>query len=219
MHATGIGGGGFMLVRDSNGSYEFIDFRETAPAASYETMYDNNLNASKYGGLASGVPGELRGLEYLHTKYGSLPWKDLLEPAIGIANYGFTVGRDLNYSMDGIQNDALFLSPPWAPDFAPTGKRVRPGQPLSRKRYADVLLAVSDNGVDAFYTGPIARATIAALRAANGTMTMEDLSSYQVVVRTPKSMDYRGYRLISGGAPSGGIVALSILKMLVTQNK
>jgi gamma-glutamyltranspeptidase/glutathione hydrolase len=70
MYHSGIGGGGFMLVRDANGVYESIDFRETAPAAAYEDMYKNFAIGSILGGLASGVPGEIRGLEYLHNKYG-----------------------------------------------------------------------------------------------------------------------------------------------------
>jgi gamma-glutamyltranspeptidase / glutathione hydrolase len=70
MYHSGIGGGGFMLVRDANGVYESIDFRETAPAAAYKDMYKNFAIGSILGGLASGVPGEIRGLEYLHNKYG-----------------------------------------------------------------------------------------------------------------------------------------------------
>jgi gamma-glutamyltranspeptidase / glutathione hydrolase len=70
MYHSGIGGGGFMLVRDANGQYESIDFRETAPAAAYEDMYKDFTIGSILGGLASGIPGEIRGLEYLHHKYG-----------------------------------------------------------------------------------------------------------------------------------------------------
>ena len=70
MYHSGIGGGGFMLVRGPDGSYESVDYRETAPAAAYEDMYDGNVYGSIIGGLAVGVPGELRGLEYLHNKYG-----------------------------------------------------------------------------------------------------------------------------------------------------
>lgn len=84
MYHSGLGGGGFALVRSEHGDYEFIDFRETAPAAAFETMYSpplSNSNLSLYGGLASGVPGELRGLEHLHKKYGCLSWKVLIEPA------------------------------------------------------------------------------------------------------------------------------------------
>jgi hypothetical protein len=70
MYHSGIGGGGFMLVRDKGGQYEAIDFRESAPAAAYEDMYQGNVNGSIYGGLSVGVPGEVRGFEYAHKKYG-----------------------------------------------------------------------------------------------------------------------------------------------------
>ncbi len=70
MYHSGIGGGGFMLIRDAEGNYESVDYRETAPAAAYEDMYRGNILGSVHGGLSVGVPGELRGLEYLHKKYG-----------------------------------------------------------------------------------------------------------------------------------------------------
>ncbi len=70
MYHSGIGGGGYMLVRDSSGRYETVDYRETAPAAASEDMYQGNILGSVYGGLAAGVPGELRALEYLHKKHG-----------------------------------------------------------------------------------------------------------------------------------------------------
>lgn len=73
MYHSGLGGGGFMLVRDQDGNYESIDFRETAPAAAFQDMYKDNVNASILGGLAVGIPGELRGLEYLHKKHGVSP--------------------------------------------------------------------------------------------------------------------------------------------------
>lgn len=70
MYHSGIGGGGFMLIRGPDGSYEGVDYRETAPAAAYENMYDGNVYGSVIGGLAVAVPSELRGLEYLHSKHG-----------------------------------------------------------------------------------------------------------------------------------------------------
>lgn len=89
MYHSGIGGGGFMLVRDSNGQYEAIDFRETAPAAAYQDMYENYTIGSIKTGLASGVPGEIAGLEYLHNKYGLLPWEIVVHPAVHVARNGF----------------------------------------------------------------------------------------------------------------------------------
>ncbi|KAG9499122.1 hypothetical protein J7337_009935 [Fusarium musae] len=70
MYHSGIGGGGFMIVRDKKGNYEAIDFRESAPTAAFEGMYQGNVNGSIYGGLSVGVPGEVRGFEYVHKKYG-----------------------------------------------------------------------------------------------------------------------------------------------------
>ncbi|RAL63550.1 hypothetical protein DID88_003594 [Monilinia fructigena] len=128
MYHSGIGGGGFATVRSANGSYEFIDFRETAPAAAFETMFSpplSNSNASLYGGLASGVPGELRGLEYIHKKYGSLPWKQLVLPSVHVARYGFNVTYDLFKYMESATTSYDFLTydETWAIDFAPNGTR------------------------------------------------------------------------------------------------
>lgn len=214
MQHSGIGGGGFMLVRSSNGSYEFIDFRETAPAAAFQDMYVNNTDASLYGGLASGVPGELRGLEHLHTKYGKLPWEHVMKPAIKVARYGFRVNEDQVRYMNSVSGSFFTDDPSWAIDFAPHGTRVQLNDTMTRKRYADTLEVISKEGADAFYTGAIANATIAALKNSNGTMTMEDLANYTVALREPSAIDYRGYKLTSCGAPAGGSVALSALNIV-----
>ncbi|GAQ05721.1 gamma-glutamyltranspeptidase 1 [Aspergillus lentulus] len=219
MYHSGIGGGGFMLVRAPNGSFEFIDFRETAPAAAFEEMFNNSTHASTIGGLASGVPGELRGLEHLHKLYGSLPWSVLVQPAIRTAREGFPVGRDLVKYMKsavGDGKDFLVENPTWALDFAPNGTRVGLGDIMTRRRYADTLETIANKGPDAFYSGPIAETMINALQAANGTMTMEDLRNYTVAIRNVSQIDYRGYQITSTSAPSSGTVAMSILKILST---
>ncbi|KAJ9252946.1 hypothetical protein DTO207G8_4466 [Paecilomyces variotii] len=217
MYHSGIGGGGFMLVRSSDNEYEFIDFRETAPAAAFQDMYNNNTNLSVYGGLASGVPGEVRGLETLHRKYGALPWSTVMQPAIRTAREGFTVGEDLVRYMNaavGDGEDFLSKNPTWAIDFAPNGTRVGLGDTVTRKRYADALERIAKQGPDAFYTGYIAETMIDALQAANGTMTLEDLKNYTVAFRNISQIDYRGYQITSGTAPSSGVIALSALKIL-----
>ncbi|KKK15284.1 hypothetical protein AOCH_004258 [Aspergillus ochraceoroseus] len=219
MYHSGIGGGGFMLIRSPEGVFEFVDFREPAPAAAFEEMFNNNTNAAVYGGLASGVPGELRGLEYLHAKYGSLPWSVVVQPAIQTARYGFPVGADLVHYMDsavGSGEDFLVEDPSWAIDFAPHGTRVKQGDIMTRKRYANTLEAIANNGADAFYEGHIAETMIQALRAANGTMTLEDLRNYTVAIREVAQIDYRGFQVASSTAPSSGVIALNILKVLDT---
>ena len=216
---SGIGGGGFMLVRASNGSYEFIDFRETMPAAGFQDMYNNNTNASLYGGMASGVPGELRGLEHLHNNYGKLPWATVMKPAISVAENGFPVNKDtVRYMASGTEGFANFLveDPNWAIDFAPNGTLVGLGDTLSRKRYAATLQTIATHGADAFYTGPIANATIEALQAASpqGIMTLKDLANYSVAIQTPLQITYRDFKITSTSAPSSGEVLLSVMKTI-----
>ena len=206
-----------MIVRSSNGSYEFIDFREKAPAAAFTDMYNNNTALSLYGGLASGVPGELRGLEYLHKHYGKLSWAQVMAPAINVARNGFTVTQDLvNYEKAAIGTGPNFLveNPDFAIDFAPNGTLLGLNETITRRRYADTLETISKRGPDAFYTGPIANATIQALKAANGTMTLEDLKNYSVAIRKPAQITYRDYKLTACSAPSSGTVALAAMKII-----
>lgn len=236
MYHSGIGGGGFMLVRAPNGTYEFIDFRETAPAAAFQDMYNNDTDLSIFGGLArfghpptscphdlltfiSGVPGEVRGLQNLHEKYGSLPWKDVMQGAIHTARYGWNVTQDLVRYMRSANASAqvpnfLCVEPSWALDFCPNGTLLGLGDVISRKRYANTLETIANHGPDAFYSGAIAETTIAALQAANGTMTVEDLANYTVAVRRVNNITYRDYVLYSTSAPSSGGIALATLNTL-----
>lgn len=110
----------------------------------------------------------------------------------------------------------LVKNPSWALDFAPNGTRLGLGDIITRKRYADTLEAIADQGPDAFYTGPIAKTMINAIQAANGTMTLDDLRSYSVAIRNVSQIDYRGFKVTSTTAPSSGIVAMSALKTLNT---
>ncbi|KAH8836589.1 hypothetical protein MCOR02_005067 [Pyricularia oryzae] len=219
MYHSGIGGGGFLLVRSPKGKYEFVDFRETAPAASSENMYKDKGTGSTRGGLASGIPGELRGLEYLHKHYGKLPWRDLLAPSIKLARDGFVVNADLvrymDMAVDKPGDGGFFVSDPsWAVDFAPNGRRVRLGETMTRKRYAKTLQRIADEGPGVFYRGDMAQATIKALQATGGIMTLQDLAGYQIKLRRPAGINYRGYKLTATSAPSGGGVALAILNVL-----
>jgi gamma-glutamyltranspeptidase/glutathione hydrolase len=220
MYHSGVGGGRFMLVRSSNGSYEFIDFREMAPAAAFETMYSpplSNSNLSLFGGLASGVPGELRGLEHLHKNYGTLPWKKLMQPAIKLARYGFNVTADLVRYMASTtagSYDFLTYDETWALDFAPNGTRLDLGDIMTRKRYANTLESIAEYGPDAFYKGAIANATITALQKSNGTMSLSDLANYTVEIRQPSNITYRGYKIYSGSSPSSGAVVCSVMKIV-----
>lgn len=217
MYHSGPGGGGFMLVRDSDGNYEDIDFRETAPAAAFTDMYKDNVNGSIYTGLASGVPGEMRALGYVHEKYGLLPWNMVVMPAVRLARDGFIVNEDLVRYMDSaISGVGNFLvdDPAWAVDFAPNGKLVEVNDTITRKRYADTLETVAQYGPSAFYEGPIAEATIRAIQAANGTMTLDDLKDYSLVIREPIATQYGDFKLYTNSLPSSGPVALSVMNIM-----
>lgn len=220
MYHSGVGGGGFMTVRSPNGSYEVIDFREKAPAAAFALMYSAPYGTSAEsltGGLASGVPGELRGLEYLHNQYGSKPWKELIKPAIKLARYGTPVTPDLvRYMASAIAGSYNFLvyDETWAIDFAPNGTLLGLGDTITRKRYANTLESIAEYGPDAFYKGAIANATITALQKQNGTMTLSDLANYTVEIRPVSNITYRGFRIFSGSAPSSGAVVASVMKIV-----
>ncbi|KIL93080.1 gamma-glutamyltransferase [Fusarium avenaceum] len=224
MYHSGIGGGGFMLIHKGDGKnktapYEFVDFRETAPAAATENMFKNNVNESISGGKASGVPGELRGLEHLHKTYGHLPWSQLVQPAIKVARYGFPVNNDtlkfMKMTYKKAENESFLLNDPaWAIDFAPSGRLVKFGEKLTRKRFADTLETIASEGPSAFYEGPIADATIRTLKQERGIMTSEDLKNYTVAIREPAQINYRGGKITSGSAPSSGAVALAALNIL-----
>ena len=141
-----------------------------------------------------------------------MSWAQVIAPAVRVARYGFKVTEDLVKYMDmASPNSFLTVDPACAIDFAPRGHRVKLGETITRKRYADTLETIALQGAGAFYTGPIANATIAAIRAANGTMTLKDLRNYTVAIREPAHINYRGYKLTSTNAPSSGVVALSAL--------
>ncbi|KAL9005311.1 MAG: hypothetical protein Q9188_001902 [Gyalolechia gomerana] len=227
MYHSGIGGGGLALVRSPNGTFESIDFRETAPAAADVDMFTDNVEASIHGGLASGVPGQLRGLEYIHKQYGKLPWANLVRPSVDLARTGFRVSEDLVHAM-GIpkthdrrnapkfDTDNHFLTddPAWAADFAPNGTRLGLGDIMTRERYANTLEEIAKTGVDMFYTGVLATQIAAAVSNANGSMTDSDLAGYNMVVRRPVEIDFHGYRILACGVPASGAVVLSILKTI-----
>ncbi|KAJ9149929.1 Gamma-glutamyltranspeptidase 1 [Pleurostoma richardsiae] len=222
MYHSGLGGGGFTLVRDADGNYEAIDFREMAPAAAYEDMYHDDYLSSLVGGLAVAVPGELRGLEYLHRKYGALPWRAVVHPAVHVARNGFNVTEDLVRYMTATleeqkkagRGNFLLEDPAWAEDFAPNGTLVTLGDVITRKRYADTLEKIGRDGIDTFYEGEIAKSIVEAVQATGGAITLDDMKNYTIHPKKAIHITYRGHKLYSTGAPSSGPVMLSMLKTM-----
>ena len=142
----------------------------------------------------------------------------MFQPAINLARDGFVVTEDFSKAMDSTvqyyHNYFLVEDPVWAEDFAPNGTRVGAGDKITRRRYAATLEAIASQGSDAFYKGPIANATVQALRKRNGTMTMVDLEDYRIVSRVPVEIDFRGFKVRACGVPASGAVVLSAMKIL-----
>ena len=197
--SSGLGGGAFVLHwAEKARRVRTYDARETAPAAAKPDRFlDRRGNPEEArrmaaSGRAVGVPGVPRLLELLHREHGRLPWARLFEPALRLADGGFTKTRRLARMLERAPDaQALF--------------------PLD-KEYAATLRLLAQKGADAFYTGPIAEDLVRAVRS---DMTLEDLARYRVVEREPVCGAYRGYRLCGMGPPgSGGIGVLQILGML-----
>jgi len=222
---SGIGGGGFGIVRsiEKSGkpSYEMIDFRETMPALGNETLYVNSSDpkASTIGGLAVGVPGELRGWQVLHKRYGKLPWKTLFQPSIKLARDGFVVNPDLANALSPASYPFLLEDPLFAETYAPNGTLAKLGDTIKRTRFARTLQTLAEEGPDAFYEGPIAVNIASATWARGGILTVHDLKNYSAILRTPANITYRNkYRIWSTIAPSSGSVVLSALKVFEGYN-
>jgi gamma-glutamyltranspeptidase/glutathione hydrolase len=219
MYHSGLGGGGFATIRAPNGSYFDLDFREMAPSSAFEDMYKEDINASVFGGLSVAVPGELRGLEWIHSNFGKLSWKEVLTPAVQLARGGWKIGRDLHDAMmlQGFPEDSrkfLYEKKEWAEDFAPNGTTLGLGDWITRKRYADTLERVANEGADVFYHGDMAEKLVKAVNNANGNMTLEDLRNYKVQLRKPATISYKGYKLTSNSAPASGVVSLAVMNIV-----
>jgi gamma-glutamyltranspeptidase/glutathione hydrolase len=215
--AGNIGGGGFMLIRTTDGKSEAIDYRERAPLAASRDMYlDANGNVIKGlstdGYKAIGVPGTVAGLMLAHERHGKLKWSELVEPARKLAEEGFIVSPFL----EGIlhEKDTLKKLEPW-----PESRRIflrdfKFGDRLKQPDLAKTLARIETNPRD-FYDGVIARRIVADVHAHGGFITMKDLREYTAVIREPLHSTYRGHELIIMPPPSsGGIAIIEMLHML-----
>ncbi|KAH9935606.1 gamma-glutamyltranspeptidase [Fomitopsis serialis] len=220
MFSSGIGGGGFMTVRvppsSPNASSEVhtIDFREMAPAASNNTMFVEEPMKALFGGMSVGVPGELRGLEEAHKRWGSLPWRTLVQPSVELAR-GWRMQRELSERIRFEFFKPLMLKDPdWSAVFAPEGQLLKEGEIVRRTNLSRTLAVVAEQGADALYKGPIADSLIKKIRATGGVMTREDLQNYAVHVRPALQGTYRGRKVYTSHAPTSGPVLLHMLNLM-----
>lgn len=219
--AGNLGGGGFMLVHDAEtGQTHAIDYREMAPSGASRDMFlddkgQADSDRSLYTGAASGVPGTVAGMRIALDNYGSMPWADVIAPAIRLAEQGITVTPDLADSLEA-EREALTKHPSTARIFfKPDGAGYRPGERLVQADLAATLKAIAAGGPDGFYKGAVAENIAKAVQAAGGPMTVADLAAYRPVLREPVRGTYRGYEIVSMPPPSsGGVHLIEILNTL-----
>ncbi|WP_095124509.1 gamma-glutamyltransferase [Pseudomonas sp. Irchel s3a12] len=218
--AGNLGGGGFMTIQLADGRKTFLDFREKAPLAATANMYldkEGNVipDLSTRGHLAVGVPGTVSGMELALSKYGTKPRKEMIAPAIKLAEDGFALEQGdvelLEYATDVFKKDmrdsgSIFLH---------NGEPMQVGQKLVQKDLGKTLRTISEKGADGFYKGWVADAIVTSSQANKGIITQADLDKYKTRELAPVECDYRGYHVVSAPPPSsGGVVICQIMNIL-----
>ena len=223
--AGNIGGGGFMIVRTPNGRVTAFDYRERAPLRSTREMYlgsDGQIvrELTNTGYLAPGVPGTVRGLELAHKRFGKLPWRDVVMPAVVLAEHGFVLpaglARDLNAQLAG----AMKPFPASVAAYGkPGGGEWAEGDRIVLADLGKSLRAIATEGADVFYKGWIADRIADEMKAHGGLITKQDLAAYQAKTRKPVKGKYRDYEIISMPPPSsGGVALIEMLNILEPYN-
>jgi gamma-glutamyltranspeptidase / glutathione hydrolase len=219
--AGNIGGGGFMLIRLNDGSTDVIDYREKAPLLASRDMYlDKTGNISEGLStdthLACGVPGSVDGMINAHTKYGKLPFKDIIQPAIDLAENGFTITAEQAESLNS--NRIIFIERNSVRPSFVKDSMWKEGDILKQNFLAETLKRIRDYGRDGFYSGQTARLLLKEMKKGRGIISESDLKEYRSLSRVPISTGYRGYRgyrVLTVPPPSGGgIILLQLLKMI-----
>ena len=213
-YGSGIGGGGFFLLRQADqagADYRFIDARETAPLAAHRNMYlddDDQLQRVINGPLAAGIPGTPAALVHLAEKYGTLPLQQSLAPAIAAAEQGFTVG-DSYRTLVGFRLAAMQQDAETAGIFLRDNQAPAPGELIRQPDLAETLRQLARHGLDGFYRGPVAERLVLGVQAAGGIWEHADLQQYRVIERQPVRFHSHGFEVISSPLPSAGGIALA----------
>ncbi|CAE7162352.1 ggt [Symbiodinium microadriaticum] len=211
--AGNIGGGGFMVYHGDDGDATTFDFREKAPLAATERMYlglDGQVvnNSNHFGPLAVGVPGTVAGLWLAHQRLGSLPWEDLVEPAIKLAREGIPITYSLASGFSRSASRFRQYEASAQKFFREDGSFYEMGDTWYQPDLAHTLELIRDNGKDGFYRGENAQRLAGFMADIGGIITEQDLAQYEAVEREPIRGSYRGYEIVSMPPPSSGGVAL-----------
>ena len=219
--AGNIGGGGFIVFMDTSGKTTTIDFREKAPLLATPDMFLDEegklVEGSNHNKLKSvGVPGTVAGLYLAHGKYGLLPWKKLVQPAIDLANKGVVLSYTLASHAKNIQSGS-------SPDFMKNyftdsdGKMLEHGDLWMQKELANTLKQIKKHGKDGFYKGKVAQEIAEYMKKNGGLISLEDLEKYTAIEREPVKGTFHGYDIYGMPPPSSGGVALIEMMNLMEQ--
>ena len=221
--AGNLGGGGFMVVylKEEDKTIA-IDYREKAPSAATRDLFldkngDYDRKKAQFSLLSSGVPGSVAGFHHALTKYGTLSWQEVLEPAIRLAEEGFVIPHDLANTLASKRyRERLSSDPAAAKVFFKEDKGLySAGEILIQRDLALTLKELSTNGPDAFYTGKIAQLIVKEMERNGGLITLEDLKNYNIAERQPLVGSYKGYEIVSmPPSSSGGTHLIQMLNML-----
>jgi gamma-glutamyltranspeptidase/glutathione hydrolase len=221
--AGNLGGGGFMIIHSAERHEDIaIDYRETAPAATTRDIFlgpdgKPDIARSRDSALGIGVPGTVAGLAVALDRYGSgkFTLAELIRPGIALAADGTEIADD-NADTLPDWHRRLARWPSSAKIFSRAdGTSLREGDRLVQTDLAATLSAIAEQGPRGFYEGPVAEKLVKAIGDAGGIMTLDDLKSYQPVIRAPMRGSYRGYDIVSMPQPSsGGVVLLETLNIL-----
>ena len=214
-----IGGGGFLLLRKSNGEAFFLNFRETAPADLKPQQFlnkDGTIDGKKLTNsyLSIGVPGTVMGLNTALKKFGTMPLHQVMAPAIYLAEHGFKLDSTNAKQLENIIT-TLNKDPNVKRNFTNAGIAFRKGEIFKQLELANTLKLIAKHGSYAFYKGKIAKKLIAANIENGGVLTAADLANYHVAWEKPLSCYYHGYTVTTAPLPSsGGVILCEMLQIL-----
>jgi gamma-glutamyltranspeptidase/glutathione hydrolase len=208
--AGNLGGGGLMLAH-INGNAVALDFREVAPLAATRDMYLDERGAptdrSVTGALAVGVPGSVAGLYEAHRKYGTLPWRAVIQPAMELAEYGFAADESF---VEDLKDNLPRFSPSTKALYAPNGVPYDTGMKFRNPDLAKTLRFIAERGAAGFYEGETANLIVGEMQRGGGIITREDLKQYRPKWRTPVEFTYRGHRVLTMPPVSSGGLTLAL---------
>ena len=207
--AGNIGGGGFMMVGPPGQEPTCFEYRETAPAAAKVDLFADG-SVTWLDHKAAGVPGTVRGLALAHQKFGKLPWKDVVMPAVKLAEEGFAVNAVLARGLNRVLGEAKTSNAEFKRVYGkPGGGTWQAGDTLVLKDLGRTLRLIAENGADAFYTGELAELLAKEMTAGGGLITKDDLAKYTANQRKPIHTTYRGFDVYGPPPPSAGGTSLA----------